>query len=258
MLNIVYLTYQAGYSFANDHVFQKWVNQVDIALGVGTIVIVDNFDEKRKAETRNWGNATVNVIAGDNTAREFSGYQRGLSALHCHEGIVLLLNDTFLSPKHRPWALLLPAVIQMSRKLQKVANDFISGEINRGPMGATFDGAPATWISTYCMLFSCVHLNAVQAAIREAMKVFHDQDTKFNSKFTEHIDRQIAGLPTSKSQGARLRKIQATAAEMSLTRMLQSTSLPIKSIYSVTISPWLFAKYTAMRIMRKMAFVALD
>lgn len=256
MLNIVYLTYQAGYSFATDNVFQKWVNQVNVSLGVGSIVIVDNFDTQRKQETRNWWNTTVNVIAGDNTAREFSGYQRGLSALQCHDGIVLLLNDTFLSPKHRPWSLLLPGVIQMSRKLQKVTHDCISGEINRGPVGATFDGAPATWISTYCVLFSRVHLKAVQTAIREAINVFHDDDTKFNSIFTEHIDRQIAGLPTSKSPAARLRKLQATAAEMTLSRTLQSIDLPMQSIYAATVSPWLFAKYTAVRIMRKIAFIA--
>lgn len=228
---------------------------VDISLGVSSIVIVDNYDAQRKPEAHKWRNITVNLIAGDNTAREFSGYQRGLSALECHDGMVLLLNDTFLSKKHHPWALLLPGVIQMSRAFQMEAYNCIAGEVNRGPMGATFDGGSTTWISTYCMLFSSIHLKNVQAAIRKAMSLFHSDDTKFNSTFTRHIDRQIAGLPSSKSPADRLRKFQATAAEISLSRTLQSAGMEIQSIYTAAVSPWLFAKYTIVRIVRKISFI---
>lgn len=252
MLNIVYLTYQKNYSFFSDIFFQKWISQIGIEINIKNIIIVDNTETKRKTETHTWQNSIVTIYAGDNTAREFSGYQIGLSKIREEEGITLLLNDTFLLQKHYPQELLLPAVIFRCKNIE---NNLVIGEINHGPIGAKYDGTPAKWISTYCVIFSCRHLNSVKTAVHSAINAFTDKDVKFNKKFIDHIEKQISGLPVSKNPEEKLRKLQATEAEMIFSRALKSFGLSICSIYSASVSPWIFANYTIKRIKRKIKFL---
>lgn len=256
MLGIVYLTYQPGYSFTADNLFQRWMRQVDTQFHIDSITIVDNFDTQRKTEKQSWQNASVSIIAGDNRAREFSGYQKGLNLLQGDCSIILILNDTFLSSKHHPWNLLLPSVIKTCKKLQNREHDSVFGEVNRAPKGATFDGTPTTWISSYCLIFTKKQLTVIQAAIQNSLEAFDAGEIKFNKTFTQHIERQINGLPVAKDPANKRRKFQATAAEISLSKDIQLSGLRLQSIYAVSISPWLFIKYTAARTTRKLKFIS--
>ena len=255
MLNIIYLTYQKNYDFISDVNFIDWISQIDKIVGIGEIYIIDNMRALRPTETYTWRDTTVTTFAGDNSAREFSGYQVGLSKLQNIEGITLLLNDTFLQQKHQPWDLLLPAVLSKIKNPRIFKKKQVIGEINRGPIGSKYDGLPIKWISTYCIIFSNLHIKAVKKAVASAENSFAAQDIKLNSVFISHIKKQISDLHKFKDPKEKIRKLQATEAEMAFSRTLKSSGVSLFSIYSATSSPIIYARYTINRIKRKFKFL---
>lgn len=254
MICLLYLTYKKDYSFDNDKAFVSWLLWMKDRVHITHILIVDNFNDEAVKRVFEWNGIAVEVVAGNNQEREFSGYLEGMRQIPvCRQYI--LLNDTFVQPKHHAYSLLGPAIKASLDKVSKSDHLQILGEVNRAPSDAKYRGAAGvSWISSYCFVFGQTAIGTFVRTLETVRAEFPKSEVDLDPAFIAHVDRQLLGRPGIELQAWRTAKYQATASEIRLSQLLANAGVAINSFFSVNVSFRLFLKNTQRRLIRKIKF----
>lgn len=159
-LAVVFVEYERGKAHTADQTFAT-LQQYLATLKKGceiTYLRVDNTDENRPlTEISN----NTYAVGGDNSAHEFSGWQRGidtLASLQCNYDLALIINDMFLKPG--------PSFLQdyatpelLKRSLTE--NKIIGRIDTTGQNYILFDYDVSSWICTNCFLVPKKAANAL-------------------------------------------------------------------------------------------------
>jgi hypothetical protein len=256
MTSVLYLVYKKKYCLEQDDQFVAWLTQARNQFQIKSLTIVDNFLGNEKVdELFVWNDIDVRIVGGDNSKREFSGYLRGWEAMPISESYVIL-NDTFVQPKHKARELMLPAVSKSLEFAKNSSSPCALGEINRGPADAVFAGEKAPWwISSYCFVLNQPACKIMAVALSKIVEEFEHGADHLSYSFIEHIRKQVKGRPESANQAWMMAKLNATAAELLLTRKLVEQGVLMISMYSPQISVSIFTRNTIRRTIRKFRFL---
>lgn len=149
----VLLLYYDKYAFRAINEFKMLLSNLDSDYRI--ILVCNNFNLKQNILKK----IDYNVLDGDNSAWEFSGWQKGLSSLSLEDNdVVIFANDTFCH--HNYWGKYEKFLFQkqfkkLIKKNSKKPFSAISGNVDTFGEKFSLEGCSASgWVSTYLFLIT--------------------------------------------------------------------------------------------------------
>lgn len=189
----VLLLYYDKYAFRAINEFKMFLSNLDSDYRI--ILVCNNFNLKQNILKK----IDYNMVDGDNSAWEFSGWQKGLSSLSLEDNdVVIFANDTFCH--HNYWGkyekfLFEKQFAKLIKKNFTKPFSAISGNLDTFGEKFSLEGCSTSgWVSTYLFLVTATLLKQLDNKVTTRKLINYDEindDLIWDESISENLKKHI-------------------------------------------------------------------